>query len=87
MHAGRLRRVARERGKEVQGCPTGAVVCRPTPREADEYFHSCAIEHHDDGAIAPMLTLSLSPAARQAMTRTEAQPWRAVAQAMADCWR
>ena len=39
-----VRRVARELGKEVQVFTSGAVVCRPTQQEADEYFHLTGCE-------------------------------------------
>jgi|SwirhirootsSR3_FD_contig_21_17756749_length_404_multi_11_in_0_out_0_2 hypothetical protein len=46
----------------VQVFTSGAVVCRPTPQDVDESFHSVAVAHRDDGAMAPMLTLSRSSA-------------------------
>jgi alkanesulfonate monooxygenase SsuD/methylene tetrahydromethanopterin reductase-like flavin-dependent oxidoreductase (luciferase family) len=69
-----VRRVARECGKEIQVFTSGAVVCRPTQQEADEYFPYCAVEHRDDGAIDTMLNLYLSPANQRAMTRAELAP-------------
>ena len=75
-----VRHIARELGKEVQVFTSGAVVCRPTQREADEYFRYFAVEHRDDGAIDTMLNLYLNPANQRAMTREEAEhlraPWR-----------
>jgi dimethylsulfone monooxygenase len=71
-----VRRVARELGKEVQVFTSGAVVCRSTQQEADEYFRVFAVENRDDGAINTMLNLSLSPANQRAMTRTEAEKLR-----------
>ena len=68
-----VRRGARELGKEVQVFTSGAVVCRPTQQEADEYFHYFAVERRDDGAIDTMLNFSLSPANQRAMTRAEAE--------------
>ena len=52
------------------------MVCRPTQREADEYFHYFAVAHRDDGAIDTMLNLYLSPANQRAMTRAEAEQLR-----------
>jgi alkanesulfonate monooxygenase SsuD/methylene tetrahydromethanopterin reductase-like flavin-dependent oxidoreductase (luciferase family) len=72
-----VRRIARERGKEVQVFTSGAVVCRPTQKEADEYFHYFAVENRDDDAIDTMINLYLSPANQRAMTREEAEKLRA----------
>ena len=72
-----MRQVARTLGKEIQVFTSGAVVCRPTQKEADEYFHYFAVEHRDDGAIDTMLALSLTPANQRAMTRAEAETLRA----------
>src|SRR3989475_2045428 len=72
-----VRRGARELGKEVQVFTSGAVVCRPTQQEADEYFRSFAVEHRDEGAIDTMLNLYLSPANQRAMMRAEAEQLRA----------
>ena len=72
-----VRRGARELGKEVQVFTSGAVVCRPTQQEADEYFHYFAVEHRDEGAIDTMLNLYLSPANQRTMTRAEAEQLRA----------
>jgi dimethylsulfone monooxygenase len=71
-----VRRVARELGKEVQVFTSGAVVCRPTQQEADDYFRYFAVEHRDDGAIDTMINLYLSPANQRAMTREEAEQLR-----------
>src|SRR2546425_333469 len=72
-----VRHIARELGKAVQVFTSGAVVCLPTQREADEYFRYFAVEHRDDGAIDTMLNLYLSPANQRAMTRAEAEQLRA----------
>src|SRR2546427_9731076 len=72
-----VRHIARELGKAVQVFPSGGVACRPTRREADEYFRYFAVEHRDDGAIDTMLNLYLSPANQRAMTRAEAEQLRA----------
>jgi FMNH2-dependent dimethyl sulfone monooxygenase len=72
-----VRRVARQLGKAVQVFTSGAVVCRPTQQEADEYFRYFAVEHRDERAIDTMLNLYLSPANQRAMTRAEAETLRA----------
>jgi dimethylsulfone monooxygenase len=71
-----VRHVARELGKDVQVFTSGAVVCRPTPQEADEYFRYFAVENRDDGAIDTMINLNLNPANQRAMTREEAESLR-----------
>ena len=72
-----VRRVARELGKEVQVFTSGAVVCRSTQKEANDYFHYFAVENRDDSAIDTMLNLYLSPANQRAMTREAAEKLRA----------
>jgi FMNH2-dependent dimethyl sulfone monooxygenase len=42
---------AREQGREI-GCYTvGVVTCRPTTKEAEEYFHHCIVERADWSAV------------------------------------
>jgi len=70
VHAGRLRRVARERSKAGEVVTSDAVVYRPSQWEADAYVRAVAdahvravaVAHRNDGAIATMPTLSLRPA-------------------------
>jgi dimethylsulfone monooxygenase len=63
--AGRVRNAlnaAREQGREI-GCYTvGVVTCRPTQKEAEEYFHHCIVEHADWSAVDSILALrKISP--------------------------
>jgi alkanesulfonate monooxygenase SsuD/methylene tetrahydromethanopterin reductase-like flavin-dependent oxidoreductase (luciferase family) len=53
---------AREQGHEI-GCYTvGVVTCRPTQKEAEEYFHHCTVEHADWLAVDGILGLkNISP--------------------------
>ena len=53
---------AREQGREI-GCYTvGVVTCRPTKKEAEEYFHHCIVEHADWSAVDSILGLkNISP--------------------------
>jgi dimethylsulfone monooxygenase len=62
------KKASREFGKEVQVFTSGAVVCRPTQKEADDYFHHFAVENRDNGAIDTMFKLYLSPANQRSMT-------------------
>ncbi|MGH7091617.1 MAG: LLM class flavin-dependent oxidoreductase, partial [Stellaceae bacterium] len=72
-----VKRVGRELGKEVQVFTSGAVVCRPTVKEAQDYFHHFAVENRDDGAIDTMLNLYLNPANKRDMTREDMETLRA----------
>ena len=49
-------------GREI-GCYTvGVVTCRPTKKEAEEYFHHCIVEHADWSAVDGILALkNISP--------------------------
>jgi dimethylsulfone monooxygenase len=72
-----VRRWARALGKEVQVFTSGAVVCRPTQKEADDYFRHFAVENRDDGAIDTMMKLYLNPANQRTMTREDLEKLRA----------
>jgi alkanesulfonate monooxygenase SsuD/methylene tetrahydromethanopterin reductase-like flavin-dependent oxidoreductase (luciferase family) len=67
---------ARGFGHEVQVFTSGAVVCRPTQKEADEYFHYFAVEHADHGAIDTMIRLSITAANQKDLTREQAEALR-----------
>ncbi len=53
---------ARAQGREI-GCYTvGVVTCRPTRKEAEEYFQHCIVEHADWSAVDVILGLkNISP--------------------------
>jgi FMNH2-dependent dimethyl sulfone monooxygenase len=53
---------ARAQGREI-GCYTvGVVTCKPTKKEAEEYFHHCIVEHADWRAVDGILALkNISP--------------------------
>ena len=53
---------ARVQGREI-GCYTvGVVTCRPTKKEAEEYFHHSIVEHADWSAVDGILALkNISP--------------------------
>jgi FMNH2-dependent dimethyl sulfone monooxygenase len=53
---------ATAQGREI-GCYTvGVVTCRPTKKEAEEYFHHCIVEHADWSAVDGILALkNISP--------------------------
>jgi alkanesulfonate monooxygenase SsuD/methylene tetrahydromethanopterin reductase-like flavin-dependent oxidoreductase (luciferase family) len=53
---------AREQGREI-GCYTvGVITCKPTKKEAEEYYHHCIVEHADWSAVDGILALkNISP--------------------------
>jgi dimethylsulfone monooxygenase len=53
---------AQEQGRDI-GCYTvGVVTCRPTRKEAEEYFHHCIVERADWSAVDSILALrKISP--------------------------
>ena len=77
---GRIREAkagAREMGRgEINVFTSGAVVCRPTKKEADEYFHYFAVENADHGAIDTMIKLSLTAANQKDLTPEQAEKIR-----------
>ena len=58
----RAKEAARVEGTEI-GCYTvGVVTCRPTRKEAEEYFHYCIVERADWSAVDGILALkNISP--------------------------
>jgi FMNH2-dependent dimethyl sulfone monooxygenase len=60
--ARRAKDAARAQGRDI-GCYTvGVVTCKPTKKEAEEYFHHCIVEHADWSAVDGILALkNISP--------------------------
>jgi len=58
----RVKEAARVEGREI-GCYTvGVITCRPTKKEAEEYFHHCIVERADWSAVDGILALkNISP--------------------------
>src|SRR5262249_27594852 len=50
-----IKRDALAGGREIEVYTIGQVVCRPTQREAEDYYRHAVIEHADWGAIDGML--------------------------------
>jgi len=48
---------ARALGREIEVYSVGQVICRPTQREADDYYQHALIDNADWGAVEQMLTL------------------------------
>jgi dimethylsulfone monooxygenase len=70
------KQTAREFDHEVQVFTSGAVVCRPTQKEADDYFHYFAVENADEGAIDGMFRIAFTPDRRDILTAEMAQTIR-----------
>jgi alkanesulfonate monooxygenase SsuD/methylene tetrahydromethanopterin reductase-like flavin-dependent oxidoreductase (luciferase family) len=52
-----VKETARALGREIEVYSVGQVICRPTQREADDYFQHALIDNADWGAVERMLTL------------------------------
>ncbi|HXF90113.1 MAG TPA: LLM class flavin-dependent oxidoreductase [Xanthobacteraceae bacterium] len=46
---------ARQYGRELDVYTVGVVTCRPTEKEAEDYFHHCIVEHADWSAVDEIL--------------------------------
>jgi len=73
---GEAKEAARGFGHAVQVFTSGALVCRPTQKEADEYFRYFAVENADHGAIDTMIRLSITAANQKDLTREQAEALR-----------
>jgi len=57
-----IKRQARALGREIEVFTVGQVVCRPTQKEAEDYYRHAVIESSDWGAVDGMLALkNISP--------------------------
>jgi dimethylsulfone monooxygenase len=52
-----IKRTAREFGRDIEVYTVGQVVCRPTQKDAEDYYRYAVIENADWGAIAQMMAL------------------------------
>jgi dimethylsulfone monooxygenase len=53
---------AKEQGREIGVYTVGVVTCKPTKKEAEEYYHHCIVEHADWSAVDGILALkNISP--------------------------
>jgi alkanesulfonate monooxygenase SsuD/methylene tetrahydromethanopterin reductase-like flavin-dependent oxidoreductase (luciferase family) len=52
-----VKETARALGREIEVYSVGQVICRPTQREADDYYQHALIDNADWGAVERMLTL------------------------------
>jgi alkanesulfonate monooxygenase SsuD/methylene tetrahydromethanopterin reductase-like flavin-dependent oxidoreductase (luciferase family) len=61
-HIRNVRARAAAAGREIDVYTTGVVTCRPTKKEAEEYFHHSIVEHADWSAVDGILALkNISP--------------------------
>ena len=53
------------RGREIGVYTVGVVTCRPTKKEAEDYYHHCIVEHADWSAVDGILALkNITPQTR-----------------------
>ena len=52
-----IKRAARAFGRDIEVYTVGQVVCRPTQKEAEDYYRYAVIENADWGAVAQMMAL------------------------------
>jgi alkanesulfonate monooxygenase SsuD/methylene tetrahydromethanopterin reductase-like flavin-dependent oxidoreductase (luciferase family) len=52
-----IKRQGRANGREIEVFTVGQVICRPTQKEAEDYYRHALIEHADWGAVDGMLAL------------------------------
>ena len=50
-----IKQEAREAGREIDVYTVGVVTCRPTRKEAEEYYRHCVVEHADWSAVDSIL--------------------------------
>ena len=72
-----VRNAARALGREIDIYTTADIVCRPTRREAEDYFRSCLEEHADWSVVDAIMEmrgipLSVEPALRDEARRVTA---------------
>jgi len=57
------RNAAKGHGRELGVYTVGVITCKPTRKEAEEYYHHCIVEHADWSAVDGILALkNISPA-------------------------
>jgi dimethylsulfone monooxygenase len=64
-HVGRVRAAARLAGRDIDVYTVGVVTCRPTAREAQDYYRHAIIEHADWAAVDNILAMrNITPETR-----------------------
>ena len=56
-HVENVRALARQGGRDLDVYTVGVVTCRPTAREAEEYYRHCVVDNADWGAVDNMLAM------------------------------
>src|SRR5580700_2971911 len=73
-HVKNVKTLAQQRGREIGVYTVGVVTCRPTAREAEEYYHHCVVDNADWQAVDNILAMrNVTP---QTHTREEFQRLR-----------
>jgi dimethylsulfone monooxygenase len=52
-----IKRAAHDIGRDIEVYTVGQVVCRPTQKQAEDYYHHAIIDKADWGAVAQMMAL------------------------------
>ena len=53
----KAKELAREHGREIGFYTVGVVTCKPTQKEAEDYYHHCIVEHADWSAVDSILAM------------------------------
>ena len=56
-HVANVKALARQRGREIDVYTVGVVTCRPTAREAADYYRHCIVDHADWAAVDNILAM------------------------------
>jgi alkanesulfonate monooxygenase SsuD/methylene tetrahydromethanopterin reductase-like flavin-dependent oxidoreductase (luciferase family) len=56
-HVYNIKTLAQQSGREIDVYTVGVVTCRPTAREAEEYYHHCVVENADWQAVDNILAM------------------------------
>jgi alkanesulfonate monooxygenase SsuD/methylene tetrahydromethanopterin reductase-like flavin-dependent oxidoreductase (luciferase family) len=56
-HVKRVKALAREGGRELDVYTVGVITCRPTTKEAEDYYRQCIIDHADWRAVDNILAM------------------------------
>ena len=67
---------AKEQGRELGVYTVGVITCRPTRKEAEDYYHHCIVEHADWSAVDDILALKNITAQQHAAGQVPANPRR-----------
>jgi dimethylsulfone monooxygenase len=52
-----VKALARREGRDLDFYTVGVITCKPTTREAEEYYHHCVVEHADWNAVDSILAM------------------------------